>query len=355
MKSAPAISIITPVWNGLPLIKQCIASVLAQDFKNWELIVSDNASTDGTPEYLDTLNDPRIRIYKQQENLGIMGNVNFLFSQARAPLSQILCADDYFLNPRSLSGIIGYWANASPEIGMARFGYTEVQYKGIKNKEEGIPHTLSPDNALMWFFVFGNFMGNLSYLSIRTPLVSKYGYFHPTMNYVGDFEFWARLARKVSMEVGRKPVIYVREHDKSATSRQFFNGSLFEQHLLIYEKLIEDLALYFDRQRLIDYFNYDVCSMHYRFALKAITKGQYIYLKKILRSRSAILWPKWKQLLICLPLAIFNLRSRVTYNMGIGLINDQLARQNQANISSTNNSSTNNNLTNHISTKISTL
>lgn len=329
MKSTPEISIITPVWNGLPLFKQCVESVLAQDFKNWELIISDNASTDGTIKYLDTLKDPRIRIYKQKKNLGIMGNVNFLFSQAQAPLSQILCADDYFLSPQSLSDLMSYWDTASPEIGMARFGFTEVQYKGIKNKESGIPHTLNPENALMWFFVFGNFMGNLSFLSIRTHLVSQHGYFHPKMNYVGDFEFWARLARKVSLEVGRVPVIYVREHDKSATSRQFFNGSLFEQHLLIYEKLIEDLSLYFDRQRLIDYFNYDVCTMHYRFALKAITKGQGIYLKKILHSRSDILWPKWKQLMICLPLAIANLRSRVTYHMGIGLINDQLERQNQ--------------------------
>lgn len=325
---SPAISIITPVWNGLPLIKQCIASVLAQDFKNWELVISDNASTDGTPEYLDTLQDPRIRIYKQQENQGIMGNVNFLFAQAQAPVSQILCADDYFLNAHSLSEIIDYWAAASPETGMARFGYTEVKYQGIKNKETGIPHRLNPENALIWFFVFGNFMGNLSYLSIRTPLVSSYGYFHPTMNYVGDFEFWARLARKVSMDVGRKPVIYVREHDKSATSRQFFNGSLFEQHLQIYEKLIEDLSPYYNRQRLIDYFNYDVCTMHYRFALKALTKGQYIYFRKILRSHSDILWPKWKQLMICLPLATLNLRSRVTYHMGIDLINEQLERQN---------------------------
>ena len=52
MPAVPAISIITPVWNGLPYIKECVESVIAQDFQDWELIIGDNASEDGTSEYL---------------------------------------------------------------------------------------------------------------------------------------------------------------------------------------------------------------------------------------------------------------------------------------------------------------
>ena len=52
MSSVPAISILTPVWNGLPYVKECIASVLAQEFQDWELLIGDNGSTDGTREYL---------------------------------------------------------------------------------------------------------------------------------------------------------------------------------------------------------------------------------------------------------------------------------------------------------------
>lgn len=324
MKTSPAISIITPVWNGLPLIKQCISSVIAQDFKDWELIVSDNGSTDGTREYLDTLTDSRIRIYKQQENLGIMRNVNFLFSQARAPLSQILCADDYFLSPHSVSEVMEYWVTAPAAIGFVSFGFPEVQYPGIHNKEHGIPAVLEPPKANIWFFTFGNFVGNLSNLSVRTQLIAEMGFFNPTMNFAGDFDFWARLSRKVAMGIVRSPIIYVRDHEKSASNRNFFKGTLFEQQITIYESLIHELSPFYNQQRLIAYFNYDVCTMHYRFALKAAFKGQYIYLKKLLNSHSAILWPKWKQLLICLPMATMNLRSRMTKHMGIKLINEQL-------------------------------
>ncbi|WP_432713823.1 glycosyltransferase family 2 protein [Pedobacter sp.] len=71
MTSQPSISIITPVWNGLPFIKECIDSVLSQDHACWEMLISDNCSTDGTRAYLDTLKDPRIKIFKQESNLGI--------------------------------------------------------------------------------------------------------------------------------------------------------------------------------------------------------------------------------------------------------------------------------------------
>ena len=75
----PAISILTPVWNGLPYIKECVESVFSQEFQDWELIISDNGSTDGTRDYLDTLTDKRVQIFKQDKNLGIDGNLNFLF------------------------------------------------------------------------------------------------------------------------------------------------------------------------------------------------------------------------------------------------------------------------------------
>src|SRR5688500_15313128 len=96
MSVVRAISILTPVWNGLPFVKECIDSVLSQEFQEWELIISDNGSTDGTRDYLDTLKDERIKIYKQEKNLGIYGNLNFLLSKASAPIGYWLCADDYF-------------------------------------------------------------------------------------------------------------------------------------------------------------------------------------------------------------------------------------------------------------------
>src|SRR5208282_2137762 len=104
-----AVSIITPVWNGLPFLKACVESVQAQRFEDWELLISDDGSTDGSREWLANLPDPRIRIFEQSRNLGIFGNLNFLFDRAIAPVSQILCQDDYFADSRSLDKLDRLW------------------------------------------------------------------------------------------------------------------------------------------------------------------------------------------------------------------------------------------------------
>ncbi|MGH8214750.1 MAG: glycosyltransferase family 2 protein [Rhodanobacteraceae bacterium] len=57
----PEVSIILPTWNRLPLLRKAVASVLAQTYRDFELIVADDGSTDGTRNYLEAIADPRVR------------------------------------------------------------------------------------------------------------------------------------------------------------------------------------------------------------------------------------------------------------------------------------------------------
>ena len=92
----PRISVLMPVYKGIPYIPEAVESVLAQDEQDWELVISDNGSTDSTRDYLSTLQDPRIRVHLQQANLGIFGNLNFLLAQAQA-LSQQYAAQQHLI------------------------------------------------------------------------------------------------------------------------------------------------------------------------------------------------------------------------------------------------------------------
>ena len=67
-------SIILPVYNGGALIKACVQSILNQSYKDFNLIVLDNCSNDGTVQYLKSLKDERIIIYSTEKNVGIVGN-----------------------------------------------------------------------------------------------------------------------------------------------------------------------------------------------------------------------------------------------------------------------------------------
>jgi len=92
----PRVSIGMPVFNGERFIRAAIESVLAQTFGDWELVISDNASTDNTPaiarEYAES--DQRIRLLVQPENLGAAPNFNATFAATGGEYFMWLPHDD---------------------------------------------------------------------------------------------------------------------------------------------------------------------------------------------------------------------------------------------------------------------
>lgn len=92
----PLISIGLPVYNGENFIKQALDSVLAQTFENFELIISDNASTDRTEaicrQYASQ--DERIRYYRTQHNLGAAPNYNRVFELSSGKYFKWIAHDD---------------------------------------------------------------------------------------------------------------------------------------------------------------------------------------------------------------------------------------------------------------------
>lgn len=302
----PAISIVTPVWNGLPYIKECVESVLSQDFQDWEFIISDNGSTDGTRDYLDTLTDPRIQTYKQEKNLGIDGNLNFLFSKATADIAYTLCADDY-LYAGAITKVMEEWKVVPPGTGFIGFNWKEVIKHSINAKfsYEVLPKVMQPGFAQLAFFLFGNLPGNLSNVSPSVSAVVTGGGFDEGYRLAGDYEIWARLSRTHTMVLSDTETCYVRRHEGVATNYLNKQGQLFNEHIRIYEKFVEELSEYCDRQELIDYFNIEVCSYHLRDSIKAIFYGRLANIKRYLTVKSPIFWPMWKRFFGCLPYALY--------------------------------------------------
>ena len=90
-RRAPRVSVVMPTYNGREHINCAVRSVLEQQGADWEMIVSDDGSTDGTREYLEAIADPRVRLFFQSERLGIFGNLNFCIARASAPIPRKAC------------------------------------------------------------------------------------------------------------------------------------------------------------------------------------------------------------------------------------------------------------------------
>ena len=72
-KTSPLVSVIIPSYNGLPYLKDAVKSVLEQTYKNFEVIIVDDSSTDNTHGYISSLikKDQRIKYFKTPKNTGI--------------------------------------------------------------------------------------------------------------------------------------------------------------------------------------------------------------------------------------------------------------------------------------------
>ena len=118
----PEISIVMPTYNGSAFIEAAVRSLLAQSFGGWELIISDDNSTDSTRQFLGQISDPRVRIFLQERQLGIFGNLNFCISRAASPFVQILCQDDRFADENSIQTILDQWKELPQEVAFLRRG-----------------------------------------------------------------------------------------------------------------------------------------------------------------------------------------------------------------------------------------
>jgi len=122
---APLVSLAMPVYNGADFIEEAIQSILDQTFTDFELIITDNASTDATADICEAFaeKDARVQYHRNAENLGAAGNYNRGYELSRGTYLK-WCAHDDNLSPDYIEKAVAA-LNANPEASMA-FGRTQM-------------------------------------------------------------------------------------------------------------------------------------------------------------------------------------------------------------------------------------
>ena len=92
----PLISIVTPVHNDAAFVRQTIESVLTQTYTNWEMIVVDDCSTDGSADIIHSYNDARIRYFRNEKNMGAAYSRNLALREAKGDYIAFLDGDDWW-------------------------------------------------------------------------------------------------------------------------------------------------------------------------------------------------------------------------------------------------------------------
>lgn len=125
-------------------LQAALRSALSQSYPNLEIVISDNGSTDHTEDFIKGFNDPRIRYFKQEENIGANGNFNFCLEQAKGAYFLLLHDDDIldYDMVESCMNAVGDRTN----LGVIRTGTRVINAKGEviahnPNRMEGLSAT----------------------------------------------------------------------------------------------------------------------------------------------------------------------------------------------------------------------
>lgn len=185
-------SVVMPLYNKVKSVGSAVGSVLAQTFMEFELIIINDGSTDGSPEVVSTFNDPRIRVINQ-ENRGVSNARNCGIRESRFRYVAFLDADDLWY-PDALST----YRKLINSFEEARVFYTGHRITGAGSTGTGrsyYTNDLAKANAVA--------MAKYTHLAFSTGSVvvakecfDAVGLFNEEMPYAEDRDMWDRLSQK---------------------------------------------------------------------------------------------------------------------------------------------------------------
>lgn len=234
-------SIILPVRNGGQLLKECVQSVLNQTSCDFNLLILDNNSTDGTLQYLENLNDERITLYPSLNDLSIVENWARILSIKKNEFITLIGHDD-ILYPNYLSDIIEL-IKQYPDAGLyqTHFNYIDAKGKLIK--------PCKPMTSIQTLDEFIEAQMNQSIDSMGTGYMMRSKDFDmlggmPT-NYpnliFADYELWMRLTQLSYKATSDKFCFSYRIHSSvSKITNGEVYASAFIKYALFLSTLLED-------------------------------------------------------------------------------------------------------------------
>ena len=216
----PKVSVCIPTYNETNLLKIAIESVLKQNFNDYELIIVDDASTDNTEEIVKSFATPKIRYYKNEKNLGLVGNWNKCLEYVKGDYIKFLCHDDY-LRKDSLEKIV----NVFREYEKVGIVFNAGQMINQDNDYIGV-HRQYKENRyfngkqlVVETVIKGNFIGGPSSVTVKKEAFDRLGLFTDELKFGCDQEMWVRVLMHYDGYYIDDTLSFIRIHKRSETSR----------------------------------------------------------------------------------------------------------------------------------------
>ncbi len=229
------VSAIILTYNRAHLVTEAIDSVLTQSFKDFELIVVDNCSSDDTESAVKSYNDERIRYFKHQNN-GLIGvNRNYGIKKSRGEYIAFLDDDDLWL-PEKLEKQVGL-LDSNKELGLVYSDTYLIENDGHLRKNAYFHHIKPFRGNAFNELLRANFIPMLTVV-IRREMLDKVGEFNPRYKICLDYDLCLRIAAVYPIDFIEQPLAKYRIHSDSG-----FQGNA----ILWYEEVLQIIEYWLNR------------------------------------------------------------------------------------------------------------
>ena len=201
------------VHNGETYVGAAVDSVLTQKFRDIELIVVDDGSTDRSAEIVRQHADPRVRLIANGRNLGLAPSLNVGLAEARGEFVARLDADDVAL-PHRLTRQVAFM-EANPRVALLGSWYAEMAADGTPG-----PHRRFPTEHwdLRWHLCLYCPFVHSAVLWRRALVAERVGQYDERLAYSMDFDLWRRIAALLEVANVPETLLYLRTHEQSMTA-----------------------------------------------------------------------------------------------------------------------------------------
>jgi glycosyltransferase involved in cell wall biosynthesis len=206
MSDVPLVSVVIPTFNRVSLLKETVESVRTQTYRDFEIIVIDDGSTDGTWQWL--IHQTDIRAFRQP-NQGIAASRNHGISRARGEWIAFLDHDDLWMADK-LQIQMDYVAT-NPDVALVSARHVRLG-KRIKQ-----PTKVSWISGDLFAEVFSQSFIHTSSVIIRKDVLQSIEGFDPQYRFADEFDVWLKISRQFPIAYINKPLVLIRFYDANTS------------------------------------------------------------------------------------------------------------------------------------------
>lgn len=228
------ISVVIPSYNHEKYIKKAIDSVLEQTYKDFELIIIDDCSSDKSKKIIEKYQDKKIKKLYNDKNLGAVETLNSLIEMAKGEYIALLNSDDYWEKNKLEKQVDILDSNNSIAACFTWADFIDSNNKLIIQDQPNIfqKRNRKQEEWLRYFFDYGNCLCHPSVM-IRKKVYEQIGKYNKIFRQLPDYDFWVRLIKKYNIHIIEENLTHFRILENEQKNASYLNDK--NKNLIIYE------------------------------------------------------------------------------------------------------------------------